>query len=67
LAVAFGGGLGNVAGGVLFDVGRRLETPALPWLIFAAIGLIAAGGLWWTLLGWGAIARRWRTARARGT
>jgi DHA1 family multidrug resistance protein-like MFS transporter len=67
LAVAFGGGLGNVAGGVLFDVGQRLETPALPWLIFAAIGLIAAGGLWWTLLGWGAIARRWRTARARGT
>lgn len=51
LAVAFGGGLGNFAGGVLYDVGARLGLPALPWLIFAAVGLVAAAGLWWTLLG----------------
>jgi DHA1 family multidrug resistance protein-like MFS transporter len=51
LAVAFGGGLGNFAGGLLYDVGARLGLPALPWLIFAAIGLVAAAGLWWTLLG----------------
>lgn len=50
LAVAFGGGLGNFAGGVLYDFGTRLGMPALPWVIFAAIGLIAAAGLWWTLL-----------------
>ena len=50
LAVAFGGGLGNYAGGVLYDAGARLGLPALPWLIFAAIGLVAAVGLWWTLL-----------------
>ena len=25
--------------------------PALPWLIFAAVGLVSASGLWWTLLG----------------
>ncbi len=51
LAVAFGGGLGNYAGGVLYDVGDRLDMPALPWLIFAAVGLVSASGLWWTLLG----------------
>ena len=32
LAVAFGGGLGNYAGGVLYDVGEHLRMPALPWL-----------------------------------
>lgn len=53
LSVAFGGGLGNVAGGVLYDAGERLMVPALPWLIFAAVGLVAACGLWWTLLGSG--------------
>jgi DHA1 family multidrug resistance protein-like MFS transporter len=51
LAVAFGGGLGNYAGGVLYDIGARLGMPSLPWVIFAAIGLVAAAGLWWTLLG----------------
>jgi DHA1 family multidrug resistance protein-like MFS transporter len=50
LAVAFGGGLGNYAGGVLYDVGEHLGMPALPWLIFAGVGLISASGLWWTLL-----------------
>ncbi|MGH2614197.1 MAG: MFS transporter [Thermomicrobiales bacterium] len=58
LAVAFGGGLGNVIGGLLYDLGGRLGLPALPWLIFAAIGLVAAAGLWWTLLGRGATAHR---------
>ncbi|MDF3018459.1 MAG: major facilitator superfamily 1, partial [Thermomicrobiales bacterium] len=53
LAVAFGGGLGSYAGGLLYDLGRGLELPALPWLIFAMIGLIAAAGLSWTLLGSG--------------
>lgn len=51
LAVAFGGGLGNYAGGVLYDLGAHLGLPALPWVIFAAIGLVAAAGLWWTLYG----------------
>jgi DHA1 family multidrug resistance protein-like MFS transporter len=61
LAVAFGGGLGNFAGGVLYDVGAQLGLPALPWLIFAAIGFIAAAGLWWTLLG--PLGRRIRESR----
>jgi DHA1 family multidrug resistance protein-like MFS transporter len=51
LAVAFGGGLGNFAGGLLYDFGARLGLPVLPWLIFAAVGVVAATGLWWTLLG----------------
>jgi DHA1 family multidrug resistance protein-like MFS transporter len=51
LAVAFGGGLGNYAGGILYDLGGRVGAPALPWLVFAAIGIIAAVGLWWTLVG----------------
>ena len=50
LAVAIGGGLGSYAGGVLYDLGTRHGLPSLPWLVFAMIGLVAAGGLWWTLL-----------------
>jgi DHA1 family multidrug resistance protein-like MFS transporter len=50
LAVAFGGGLGNYVGGLLYDVGSRLGLPSLPWIIFAAVGLVAAAGLWSTLL-----------------
>lgn len=53
LSVAFGGGLGNYAGGLLYDLGRQLQMPALPWLIFAGVGLVSAAGLWWTLLGVG--------------
>lgn len=51
LAVAFGGGLGSFAGGTLYDLGDRLHQPALPWFIFGAIGLVAASGIWWILVG----------------
>jgi DHA1 family multidrug resistance protein-like MFS transporter len=53
LAVAFGGGLGSYAGGLLYDLGSSFGLPTLPWLIFATVGLIASAGLWWTLLGSG--------------
>jgi DHA1 family multidrug resistance protein-like MFS transporter len=53
LSVAFGGGLGSYAGGLLYDLGERLGLPALPWVVFAMVGLIAAAGLWWTLLSTG--------------
>ena len=66
LAVAFGGGLGSYAGGLLYDLGRSLELPALPWLIFAMIGLIAAAGLSWTLLGPGRAASGAATLRGNG-
>jgi DHA1 family multidrug resistance protein-like MFS transporter len=49
LSVAVGGGLGNVAGGVLYDLGTRTDHPALPWTVCGAIGLAAAAGLWLTM------------------
>ena len=45
LALAFGGGAGNFAGGALYGLGERRDLPALPWLCFAAIGLITIAGL----------------------
>jgi hypothetical protein len=33
LALALGGGLGNLAGGALYGLGRQLGAPALPWLV----------------------------------
>jgi DHA1 family multidrug resistance protein-like MFS transporter len=46
LALAFGGGIGNFSGGVLYGLGRDAGAPALPWLVFCAVGLAAAAGLW---------------------
>lgn len=45
LALAFGGALGNLAGGVLTDTARSLGAPALPWLTFGLVGLGSAIGL----------------------
>jgi DHA1 family multidrug resistance protein-like MFS transporter len=45
LALAFGGSLGHVAGGLLTDTARRIGAPALPWLTFSLIGLASAIGL----------------------
>ena len=45
LALAFGGGLGNFAGGWLYDVARTLNAPALPWLTFGGVGAVVALGL----------------------
>lgn len=45
LALAFGGALGNLAGGLLTDTARSIGVPALPWLTFALVGLGAAIGL----------------------
>ncbi|MEI7646473.1 MAG: MFS transporter [Chloroflexales bacterium] len=45
LALAFGGSLGHVAGGLLTDTARRIGVPALPWLTFAVIGLASAIGM----------------------
>lgn len=47
MALAFGGGLGNFTGGVLYGWSQQFNAPNLPWLVFGAAGLIAAGGLWW--------------------
>jgi DHA1 family multidrug resistance protein-like MFS transporter len=50
LSLAVGGGLGNLVGGLLYDAGVDLGLPALPWLIFAAVGFASAAGLRATLL-----------------
>lgn len=45
LALAFGGGIGNFAGGWLYDLAQRFAFPALPWICFATIGAGVALGL----------------------
>ncbi len=45
LALAVGGGVGNWGGGALYGLGGQLGLPALPWLVFGAVGLGAALGL----------------------
>jgi DHA1 family multidrug resistance protein-like MFS transporter len=45
LALAFGGGLGNLSGGLLTDAAQRVGIPALPWLVFALLGFGSAVGL----------------------
>ncbi|MBK9711808.1 MAG: MFS transporter [Kouleothrix sp.] len=45
LALAIGGGLGNYSGGLLFGMGRQLDLPQLPWLVFCAVGAAAAAGM----------------------
>lgn len=45
LSLAFGGGAGNYMGGWLYDRAREWTMPALPWLVFCAVGLLVAVGL----------------------
>ncbi|MFL5734538.1 MAG: MFS transporter [Chloroflexia bacterium] len=45
LALAIGGGLGNLSGGLLYDAARQLAFPQLPWLVFCAAGIVTASGL----------------------
>jgi DHA1 family multidrug resistance protein-like MFS transporter len=46
LSLAIGGGIGNFAGGVVYDYGERSNQPAVPWLIFSAVGVLTVTGLW---------------------
>ena len=45
LALAIGGGLGNYTGGLLYGLGRENDTPALPWVVFCAVGTVATFGM----------------------
>ncbi len=45
LALAVGGGIGHIMGGSLVDLASARDLTALPWLLFAAVGLLAAFGL----------------------
>lgn len=45
LAMAVGGGLGHIMGGTLVDVAAARHVPALPWAVFAGVGVLTAAGL----------------------
>ncbi len=45
LALALGGGLGNLSGGLLYDAGKATGFVELPWLVFLAVGAVTVTGL----------------------
>ncbi|QHB32799.1 multidrug efflux MFS transporter MdtH [Yersinia canariae] len=47
LGLALGGALGYTGGGWMYDTGRTLEMPELPWFLLGIIGLITLVGLYW--------------------
>ncbi len=47
LALAFGGVIGNLSGGWLFDVGNQTGMTWLCWAVFGIVGLITAAGVLW--------------------
>ena len=47
LGLALGGALGYTGGGWMYDTGRTLEMPELPWFLLGIIGLITLAGLYW--------------------
>ncbi|CNH40274.1 multidrug resistance protein MdtH [Yersinia aldovae] len=47
LGLALGGALGYTGGGWMYDTGRTLEMPELPWFLLGVIGLITLAGLYW--------------------
>ncbi|AHM73662.2 multidrug efflux MFS transporter MdtH [Yersinia hibernica] len=47
LGLALGGALGYTGGGWMYDTGRTLAMPELPWFLLGIIGLITLVGLYW--------------------
>ncbi|MBW5812879.1 MULTISPECIES: multidrug efflux MFS transporter MdtH [Yersinia] len=47
LGLALGGALGYTGGGWMYDTGRTLEMPELPWFLLGVIGLMTLVGLYW--------------------
>ncbi|MEZ6878065.1 multidrug efflux MFS transporter MdtH [Enterobacter sp. KBR-315C3_2022] len=47
LGLAFGGALGYAGGGWLFDAGKALSQPELPWVMLGVVGFITLIALWW--------------------
>jgi MFS transporter, DHA1 family, multidrug resistance protein len=45
LSLAFGGGLGNLIGGTLYQTSLQLRIPWLPWVVFSSVGFLCAIGL----------------------
>ncbi|MCL4803495.1 MAG: MFS transporter [Anaerolineae bacterium] len=67
LAIAVGGGLGHIMGGTLVDMAAQRQMPALPWVVFAVVGLMSAIGLWlFYMARQSRPPRRWSHAPASG-
>jgi len=47
LGLALGGALGYTGGGWLFDAGKALHQPALPWVMLGMVGFMTLIALWW--------------------
>ncbi len=47
LGLALGGAIGYTGGGWMYDTGRELQLPALPWLLLGIVGLMTLIGLYW--------------------
>ncbi|QKJ86749.1 MFS transporter [Paramixta manurensis] len=47
LGLAFGGAIGYTGGGWMFDAGRELAMPELPWLMLGSVGMVTLLALWW--------------------
>ena len=47
LGLALGGALGYAGGGWLFDAGKTLNQPELPWMMLGVVGFITLLALWW--------------------
>ncbi|MDU3899153.1 MAG: multidrug transporter MdtH, partial [Enterobacter sp.] len=42
-----GGALGYTGGGWLFDAGKALHQPELPWVMLGMVGFMTLIALWW--------------------
>jgi len=47
LGLALGGALGYTGGGWLFDAGKALHQPDLPWVMLGMVGFMTLIALWW--------------------
>ena len=47
LSLAFGGGMGNYLGGVIYDFSQARDVAWVPWVTFGIIGLTSAAALVW--------------------
>jgi DHA1 family multidrug resistance protein-like MFS transporter len=46
LSLAVGGGLGNLLGGTLYDLGTQPGMAMVPWLAFFVVGILSSAGIW---------------------
>ncbi|EMA0456402.1 multidrug efflux MFS transporter MdtH [Enterobacter hormaechei] len=51
LGLALGGALGYTGGGWLFDAGKALHQPELPWVMLGMVGFMTLIALWWQFSG----------------